>query len=202
MLGKKLFGFLFLIGAFTQAAEISQIIVLGDSLTEGFGVSKSDAYPNLLQGRIARAGHANLAVINAGIGGSTSASAVPRVKWQLQNKPAVLILALGANDGLRGLKPEETFKNLGEAILLAQENKIKVLLVGMIAPPNYGKDYTRKFQAVFPDLAKKYHVPLVPFLLENVAGNPQLNQPDGLHPNEKGHQIMAKTVLQHLLPIL
>jgi acyl-CoA thioesterase I len=124
------------------------------------------------------------------------------MRWQLKRKPDVLVLALGANDALRGLRPEETEKNLRSVIELAKENHVKVLLAGMLAPPNLGKDYDARFDRIYPALAKSEHVALIPFLLRDVAGDPALNQEDGIHPNEKGHAIIAKTVFKYLEPLL
>jgi acyl-CoA thioesterase-1 len=149
-------------------------------------------------------------VINAGISGSTTASGLGRLRWQLkafekylsEKRPLVLILALGANDGLRGLDLDQTKSNLQSIIDLARKHKIKVLLAGMQIPPNYGADYAKKFKHIFTDLSKNPDVTLLPFLLEGVAANPQLNQAAGIHPNETGHKIIAATVRQYLEPLL
>lgn len=184
------------------AEPIRRILALGDSLTEGYGIAPEDAYPEVLERLLKQGGQASIEVINAGISGSTSASAVGRLKWHLRAKPDLVILALGANDGLRGLNLDETRKNLAATIELAKKNGIQVLLAGMQIPPNYGKEYTRKFEAMFPSLAAEYRVPLIPFLLQGVGGEPKLNLEDGIHPNEKGHQRLARNVLQSLTPLL
>jgi len=142
------------------------------------------------------------AVINAGISGSTSAGAARRLQTYLDQDPEVLILALGANDGLRGLPLKNMEKNLSEVITLALSHSMQVLLAGMKIPPNYGREYASKFERVFDSLAKKHSVPLIPFLLKDVAGRRNLNQPDGIHPNADGHKIIANTVLEKLVEIL
>lgn len=170
------------------------LVIIGDSVTEGYGIGKESAYPYLLEKELP-----GWKVTNSGISGSTSASAPGRVKWALKSKPDAILLVLGGNDGLRGLKVQEMKKNLSEAIQLAKSGKnVKVLLAGYQAPPNYGSAYTKSFSAVFPELAKEHSVPLFPFILEGVAGNPGLNIADGIHPNEKGQ----KLILKNLLPFL
>jgi acyl-CoA thioesterase-1 len=146
-------------------------------------------------------GHA-VKLINAGISGSTSASAASRLKWYIRSQPDIIIIALGGNDGLRGLSVAHMKKNLSKAIELAQSEKIQVLLSGMQIPLNYGTRYTESFQKVFHELAELYKLPIIPFLLKDVGGIPSLNQPDGIHPNPEGHQIIAATVLKHLEPLL
>jgi len=178
------------------------ILCLGDSLTEGYGVSPEQSYPSLLEERLHQSGHPGARVINAGISGSTSASAVSRLQWQLRAKPDVVLLELGANDGLRGLDLATTRRNLERAIELAKSAGVRVLLAGMKLPPNYGPDYTRQFEALFPDLAKAQGVALLPFLLEGVAARPELNLADGIHPNAQGYQRVVENVLTALLPLL
>jgi acyl-CoA thioesterase I len=187
--------------AATPAPE--RVLVLGDSITEGYGISKEAAFPAVLEKLLRSRGHTGVEVVNAGIGGSTSVSGPARLRWLLKaGKPAVLILALGANDGLRALPPAAMRKNLQETIELAQTNGIHVLLAGMKAPPNYGSTYVREFDQVFPRLAADEHVPFMPFLLEKVAGDPALNQEDGIHPNEKGSRLIADHILKYLEPLL
>ncbi|MGE3684477.1 MAG: arylesterase [Bdellovibrionales bacterium] len=172
-----------------------RLVIVGDSLTEGYGVSRPAAYPALLEKKIKSAGK-KWHVINSGVSGSTSASAVNRVKWHLKQKPDLLIIALGANDGLRAQDVKALEKNLTEAIQLAKSKDVPVILAGMKLPPNYGKDYSEKFAAVFPRVAQTQKVPLIPFLLEKVGGHTQLNLSDGIHPNEEGHKIIADTVFK------
>jgi acyl-CoA thioesterase I len=178
------------------------ILCLGNSLTEGYGVSPEQSYPSLLEERLHRSGYPGARVINAGISGSTSASAVSRLQWQLRAKPDVVLLELGANDGLRGLDLAATRKNLERAIEIAKGAGVRVLLAGMKLPPNYGSDYTRQFEALFPDLAKAQGVALIPFLLDGVAARPDLNLADGIHPNAQGYQRVIENVLPALLALL
>jgi len=173
------------------------MVILGDSLTAGYGIDKDKAFPDLLEKKLKKDG-LDIKVINAGVSGSTSASGPSRLKWQLKALPSHLVLALGANDGLRGIKPEETEGNLKATIKLAKQNHLKVFLLGMKAPPNYGKEFTEIFEATFKKVAKEENVDLMPFLLESVAGERSLNQADGIHPNEKGHEIIAENIYRFL----
>ncbi len=185
------------------ASAPERVLVLGDSLTEGYGVSHEQAFPAVLQDLLNKKGQAVVEVIDAGVSGATSASGVSSLNWQLKREiPNVLILELGANDGLRGLDPEAMKKNLRETIQLAKSHGSKVLLAGMKAPPNYGKAYVREFDAVFPALAREERIALMPFLLAGVAGDPSLNQEDGIHPNEQGARIIALNLLKYLEPLL
>jgi acyl-CoA thioesterase-1 len=177
------------------------IVVLGDSLTEGFGVAKEEAYPHLLEKELQRKGH-SVKVINAGISGSTSASAPSRLRWYIKTHPEIVILALGGNDGLRGLSVKHMKKNLSKAIELAQSEKILILLAGMQIPQNYGTEYTESFRNAFHELARQYQLQMIPFLLKEVGGVSSLNQDDGIHPNPEGHQIIFRTVLEYLEPLL
>ena len=177
------------------------IVALGDSLTEGFGVAKEEAYPHLLEQKLLQKGHA-VKVINAGISGSTSASAASRLRWYIRTDPDIVIIALGGNDGLRGLSVQHMKKNLGKAIKLASSKNIRVLLAGMQIPLNYGQDYTKSFRNAFYELSEQYKLPMIPFLLEDVGNVPGLNLPDGIHPNPEGHHIISRTVLEHLEPLL
>lgn len=186
---------------FVAHAE-TRILCLGDSLTEGYGVEAEVAYPARLERRLKELGHSDVRVINAGVSGATSASAVSRLKWQLRVRPDFLILALGANDGLRGIPVAEMRKNLDEAIALALDNGVRVLLAGMKLPPNYGPEYTRDFERVFTELAAERKVVLIPFLLKGVAARSELNQVDGIHPTARGYEIVTETVLTYLRPLL
>lgn len=184
-----------------NATPNKKLIIVGDSLTEGYGVSREQAYPALLQQKLT-ANKMAWTVVNSGISGSTSSSAISRVEWALKQKPDLILLALGANDGLRGLKPSDLYNNLKEAITACQRAKVKIVLAGIKVPPNYGESYSRSFEAVYPRLAKINHVPLIPFLLEGVAGVSTLNQEDGIHPNAKGHVIIAENIFKSLAPHL
>ena len=140
--------------------------------------------------------------MNASISGSTSASGPGRLRWQLKNKPDLLLLELGANDGLRGLDPLKMEENLDQVLRECKKEKVAVILAGMKMPLNYGKEYRQKFEAVFPRLAQKYQIPLIPFFLDGIAGDAKLNQADGIHPNEKGHQILAEKIYQQIKDLL
>ena len=177
------------------------IVALGDSLTEGFGVAKEEAYPHLLEQELLRKGHA-VKVINAGISGSTSASAASRLRWYIRTNPDIVIIALGGNDGLRGLNVEHMKSKLAEAVELALSEKIQVLLAGMQIPQNYGTEYTESFRNAFHELAEQYNLQMIPFLLKGVGGVSSLNQADGIHPNPEGHQILTRTVIEYLEPLL
>jgi len=193
---------LFACAGVARAADRERVIVcLGDSLTEGYGLAPERAYPTLVERMLRERGHA-VRVVNAGISGSTSASAVSRLRWQLRSRPEIIVIALGGNDGLRGVDVEATRANLSAAIELARQSGARVLLAGMKLPPNYGREYTAAFEAIFPALASKHGVSLLPFLLEGVAADPALNLPDGIHPNERGAEIVARNVFASLLPML
>jgi acyl-CoA thioesterase-1 len=191
-----IFAFLLLFSSLSFAQK--KLIVLGDSITEGYGVSKEAAYPALFEKKLHESGKKDWTVVNAGVSGSTTASGISRMKWLFKSKPDIVFLALGANDGLRGLKVEESQKNLATAIEYAQKEKVQVILGGLYMPPNYGKDYTEKFAKMYEDLAKKYKLTFIPFILDKVAGNPKYNLADGIHPNEEGHKIIADTIFNAL----
>jgi acyl-CoA thioesterase I len=178
-----------------------RIVVLGDSLTAGLGIGQEEAYPALLQQRLDQA-HLNFEVVNAGVSGDTSAGGLSRLDWALEGNVKVLIVALGGNDALRALPPEELRRNLAAIVERAQSRRIKVLLCGMEAPPNFGRDYAVAFHRVYPELAKQYNVALVPFLLDKVAGIESLNQRDGIHPTAQGARIVADNVWAVLRPML
>jgi acyl-CoA thioesterase-1 len=178
-----------------------KIVVLGDSLTAGLGLDAALAYPALLQTRLNNEG-LKYEVVNAGVSGDTSAGGLSRLDWALQGDVRVLIVALGGNDALRALPADELKQNLAAIIERAQARHITVVLAGMEAPPNFGRDYVVSFHRVYPDLASKYHVALVPFLLEGVAGSQTLNQRDGIHPTAEGARIVADHVWTVLKPIV
>lgn len=176
---------------------------LGDSLTAGYGVAPNQAYPALLEQLLSN-NNRNVRIINAGLSGSTTASGADRYRWLKRSHglPDVLLLALGANDGLRGQSLLEAKSNLSAVIQQAKEDGVKVLLAGMRIPNNYGKSYTSAFSNMFINLATEHEIPLIPFLLEGIALNPKFNLPDGIHPNVMGHSKIAETVHQHLKPLL
>jgi acyl-CoA thioesterase-1 len=178
-----------------------RIVFLGDSLTAGLGVAAADAYPALIGQRL-REAHLDFEVVNVGVSGDTSAGGLRRLDWSLQGDPRVLVLALGANDGLRGLPTAELQRNLSAIIEGAERRRVAVLLAGMEAPPNFGEAYTREFRAVYRDLAAAHRVRFIPFLLDGVAGHPAFNQADGIHPNPPGHRMIADAVWRALEPML
>ncbi len=169
-----------------------KILFVGDSITAGMGVTPEQAYPALIQGMLKEKGKMDVTVVNASISGSTTAGARVRLNWYLKAEPSILVLALGANDGLRGLSTGEMFKNLEKAIVLARENQVQVILAGMEIPPNYGADYAADFRQVFPDLAARHKIVLIPFLLKDVAGQPELNRPTGFIPMPMGSGSLLK----------
>lgn len=177
------------------APTAPRIVVLGDSLTAGLGIPRDQAYPALLQRKLKDA-DIDLEVVNAGISGDTSADGLRRVNWALEGNVRLLIVALGANDGLRGLPPGQMKSNLQGIIHRARQRGIPVLLAGMEAPPNYGEQYAAAFRQVFQDLARENKVTFVPFLLDGVAGVPDMNQGDGVHPTAAG----AARIADHLWP--
>jgi acyl-CoA thioesterase-1 len=185
-----------------QATDPFTVLFLGDSLTAGLGLEVGEAFPDLIAKRLQAEGRKDIKVINGGVSGSTSASALSRLQWYIRSKPDLMILSLGANDGLRGVPVEEMRANLTKTIEFAQTNGVKVALTGMLIPPNYGPEYTESFARVFPELAAKYQLPLMPFLLEGVAAMPELNQSDGIHPNLDGEKIVADNVYQFLVGLL
>ena len=179
------------------------ILFVGTSLTAGLGLDPSEAYPALVQRKIDAAG-LDYRVVNAGVSGETSAGALRRMGWLMRQPVAVLVVETGANDGLRGQEPEATRENV-QAIfdeVLRRRPPPKLVLAAMEALPNYGDQYRRRFRAIFPELAKANGATLVPFLLEGVAGNPLLNQPDGIHPNAEGQEVVAENVWKTLRPLL
>jgi len=178
-----------------------RVVILGDSLTAGLGLAPDEAYPALLQERLKNDG-LDYDVINAGVSGDTSAGGLSRLDWALDGDVRVLVVALGGNDALRGLSVEQLKQNLSEIVRRAQARGIRVVLAGMEAPPNYGREYIVSFHKVYPALAREYHVAFVPFLLQGVAGVTSLNQPDGIHPTAAGARIVAENVRVVLEPIL
>ena len=186
------FGLLLLINSPSLFAT-THILFLGDSLSEGQGLDEEQAFPRLVERNLKAKKH-DVIVTNGGVSGSTSASGVARLKWHLKKKTDMLVLELGANDGLRGLKLDETQKNLIEIVKMAKEKHIKVLLLGLLMPPNYGKKYVTEFEEMYKKIAKEQKIPFLPFILKDVGGNPALNLPDGIHPNAKGHEVVAKTI--------
>jgi len=185
----------------TEARGERVIVALGDSLTAGWGVAADEAYPARLEARLQREGYA-YRMVNAGLSGDTTAGGLRRVDWVLRAKPDIVIVALGANDGLRAQSPQAMRDNLAAIVARLQAAGARVLLAGMRLPPNYGAEYTKEFQAVFPEVARTAKVAFVPFLLDGVAADPRLNQPDGMHPTAAGHQVIADRLWPSLRPLL
>lgn len=179
------------------------ILFFGNSITAGYQLDLSEAFPALIQERLDSLG-LNYKTINAGLSGETTASGNSRVDWVLKNPVDIFVLELGANDGLRGIGVTEAQKNLESIIekVKAKYPDCKILLAGMMVPPNMGQEYSDSFQKIYLNLAKKYNIPLIPFLLEGVAGDPELNLEDGIHPTPEGHQILTENVWKHLAPML
>ena len=181
-------------------ASALTIVALGDSLTSGHRLPRDEAYPARLQAALEGSGLPFL-VVNHGVNGDTSAGGVRRLDAALAEQPRILIVAFGANDGLRGVPVAQVRRNLERIIETAQARGIAVLLVGMEALPIYGWQYTIDFHNLFPELAAKYQVPLVPFMLNGVLGNPDLMSPDGVHPNARGAEIIAANIWTELQPL-
>jgi acyl-CoA thioesterase-1 len=187
----------------STAQKSFKILILGDSLTEGYGVMESEAYPLILEKKLnldsERSSKRDFQVINGGISGATTSGGVSRINWLLRSNPDFLILALGGNDGLRGIPIEKIKENLIKVVVAAQNNNIPVLLAGMKIPPNYGIEYSESFTNLYSQISKEYNISMIPFLLQGVGGEPKMNLPDRIHPNPKGHEIIAKTVHQYLV---
>lgn len=196
-------GFLFALILMNSSYGYSEPVILafGDSLTAGFGIDPKDSYPARLQRLLDEKGY-HYKVVNAGVSGDTSAGGASRIGWVLQHEPEIVIIELGANDGLRGLPISEMRKNLGIIIEACQKKGAKVLLAGMEITPNLGEEYSKDFRESFPLLAKNYKVTLIPFFLNDVAARPGLTQPDGVHPLGDGYATVTQTVFQYLEPML
>lgn len=184
-----------------EISENPRIVAFGNSLTAGLGVSPDQSYPAQLQRRLNNAGY-HYKVINAGVSGDTTAGGLRRLNWILKSQPSIVIVELGANDGLRGQPLAAMYSNLNEIITTLKESGAKVVLAGMKIPPNYGQDYTTGFASMFEQLARRHSIRLIPFFLEGVAARPQLNQADGLHPTSAGYQIVADNVMTAIEPLL
>jgi acyl-CoA thioesterase I len=179
------------------------ILFFGDSLTAGYGLSTEEAFPALVEKKLTKTGKP-CKVVNAGLSGETSAGGLTRIDWILRQPVDIFVLELGANDGLRGLPLDQTEKNL-QAIMNKVKTrypKVKIVIAGMMVPPNMGPEYTSRFRKIFPELAKKNNATLIPFLLQDVAGNEKLNLADGIHPNPEGHRIVAENIYKVLSPLI
>ncbi|MBI2503420.1 MAG: arylesterase [Candidatus Latescibacteria bacterium] len=185
-------------------ADSSRVILFfGDSLTAGYGIAQEQAFPALIQDRLDSLGW-SFQVVNAGLSGETSAGGLRRITWMLRRRVEVFVLELGVNDGLRGVPLAETERNLQAIIdkVKGRYPQAKLMVAGMRLPPNLGPEYTEGFRAIFPRLAERSQAALIPFLLEGVAGVPELNLPDGIHPTPAGHRLVAVTVWEVLAPLL
>jgi len=174
-----------------------RLLVLGDSLTAGYGLQPADSFPAQLEEALHDAGY-DVRVINAGVSGDTSAGGLSRLEWALADKPHLVLVELGGNDALRGLPPAETYANLESILTRLKKDGVAIVLAGMRAPRNLGEDYTTAFDAIYPRLARKYALPFYPFFLEGVALDPALNQADGIHPNAAG----VREIVRRILPLL
>jgi acyl-CoA thioesterase-1 len=183
------------------AADERTILALGDSLTAGYGLPGEDGFTTRLEAALAKAG-VPAKVVNGGVSGDTSAGGLARADWLLAEKPDLVIVELGANDALRGLEPADTRRNLDALIERIQASGADVVLAGMQAPPNLGREYAADFNRIFPELAKRHKVVLYPFFLDGVAADPTLNQADGIHPNAKGVAVIVERMLPTLLRAL
>ena len=179
------------------------ILFFGNSITYGYGIDPEFAFSSLIQEKLDSLGY-NYLVINAGLSGETTASGNSRIEWVLKTVPEIFVLELGANDGLRGINAEETKKNLNLIIdkVRSANPEVKILLAGMEVPPSMGEDYAASMRKIYPQISEEKSVSLIPFILEGVAGEPELNIEDGIHPTEEGHKIVANTVWKYLQPLL
>lgn len=184
-------------------AQKKSILFFGDSITAGYGLDKSQAYPAIIQNISDSLGY-NLNIINSGLSGETSAGGLRRINWVLQQKVDIFVLELGGNDGLRGISTGSSFKNLSDILVKVEQAypEAKLVVAGMQMPPNMGENYTKSFAEIFPRLAEKHDAYLIPFILQDVGGIKDLNQADGIHPTLEGHQIIAKNVWAHLKQLL
>jgi acyl-CoA thioesterase-1 len=185
------------LGPAGAADRTPEVLAFGDSITAGFGLPANEAFPARLEARLNAEG-VSAHVVNAGVSGDTTADGRARLDWSLADKPDVVILELGANDALRGIDPATVRANLEAMISRIQASGAKLLLTGMVAPPNWGEDYRREFDRIYPELAQAHGVALYPFLLDGVAMDARLNQPDGLHPNERGVAVLV----DHIAPLV
>jgi acyl-CoA thioesterase-1 len=192
-----LFNVALALSAMSALARTAEVLAFGDSLTAGLGLPASEAFPAQLQARLAGEG-IDVKIVNAGVSGDTTTDGLARLDWALADKPEFVILALGANDALRGIDPKIVRGNLDKMIDKITASGAKLLLLGMLAPANWGTQYEHDFDQIYPELAKAHGVPLYPFFLDGVAMNPALNQPDGLHPNEKGVAVLV----DHIAPLV
>jgi acyl-CoA thioesterase-1 len=197
------------LGILTAAALVSgaanaapkKILVLGDSIAAGYGLAAEESFPARLEAAL-RARGVDAEIVNSGISGDTTAGGRKRLDWALASKPGYVIVELGGNDGLRGLDPKETRANLDVIIAELKAKGVKVMLAGMYAPPNLGTRYEAEFNAIFPELAAKHGIAFYPFILEGVAMRKELNQPDGIHPNARGVDVIVERLLPAVMKFI
>ena len=194
-------GVYFVVGVCAANANEKVVLALGDSLTAGFGLTTSSGFVAQLETRLILSG-VSARVIDGGVSGDTSAGGLARLDWLFVDTPDLVIVELGANDGLRGLDPTSTMANLEAIVLRVKERGAKVLLSGMQAPPNMGEEYAREFNSIYEALARKYKIVLFPFFLEGVAAQPHLNQIDGIHPNADGVELIVEQILPFVMALL
>jgi acyl-CoA thioesterase-1 len=184
-----------------KAFAVEKVLLFGDSLMAGYGLANEYHLSPVLENNLQKDGQ-NITIINGSVSGSTSSGGLNRVDWTISEPDLnLIVLGLGANDMLRGIRPQETKKNLEKIIQIIQKKKIKIILAGMLAPTSHGTNYKKEFDQIYPELSKKYNLPLIPFLLEGVALNPEFNQSDGIHPNEKGTLVISETIKKSILKI-
>ena len=182
-----------------KAFAVEKVLLFGDSLMAGYGLTNEYHLSTVLENNFQKDGQ-SITIVNGSVSGSTSSGGLNRVDWTISEPDLnLIVIGLGANDMLRGIKPAETKKNLEKIIQVIQKKKIKIILAGMIAPTSHGTSYKKEFDQIYPELSKKYSLPLIPFLLEGVALNPELNQSDGIHPNEKGTLVISETIKKSIL---
>jgi len=182
-----------------KAFAIEKVLLFGDSLMAGYGLINEFHLSPVLENSLQKDGW-NITIVNGSVSGSTSSGGLNRVDWTISEPDLdLIVIGLGANDMLRGIKPQETKKNLEKIIQIIQEKKIKIILAGMLAPTSHGTNYKKEFDQIYPELSKKYSLPLISFLLKGVALNPKLNQSDGIHPNEKGTLVISETIKKSIL---
>jgi acyl-CoA thioesterase-1 len=190
-----------LVNVSSVRAEPATVLALGDSLTAGYGLPAQASFPARLEQRLKAAG-LEVRVVNAGVSGDTSAGGLARLDWALADRPSVAIVELGANDGLRGLDPGQTARNLDAIVAALQGRGVRVLLAGMLAPPNLGRESGDAFRQAYREVAARRQVPLYPFFLDGVAGDPRLNQKDGLHPTAEGITVIVERIAPWVIPLL
>lgn len=181
-------------GAAAETGNVKRLLMLGDSLTAGYGLGPDETFPARLKAALHAQG-LRVDIINGGVSGDTTRGGLARLDWALGTHPDAVILELGANDGLRGIPPQQIYANLARVLRRLKARDIPVLLTGMVAPPNLGREYGAEFNAVFPRLAERFQVPFYPFFLEGVAAKPGLNQKDGVHPNARGIEVIVQGIL-------